>query len=790
MSELSRPLRILSVSAQYYPDLGGVETHVHEVTKRLAPREDFEITVFASDRSGALARSERGEGFDIVRRRSWPRTRDYYFAPGLFRVITSGTWDLVHIQGIHTLVPVLGMIAARVARVPYVVTFHTGGHSSAARSSLRDAQWKVLAPLLRGATTLIGVSRFERNLFERATGIESSRFTVIRNGGALPPVAVDIEPVPGRIVSSGRLERYKGHHRVIEALPLIRAAQPLAHLVILGAGPYETELRDLAASLGVADAVDIHYVQPGDRAGMAGELVRASVMAAFSDYEAHPVAVMEALTLGVPVVGYDIAGIADLVEDGTVTGLRPHASAQDAANALVGAMRPDRDPAEPTAADLPTWEQSADLLGAVYLGAVQSRGLAPSRRTPSRRASRRRAPGRRAPWRRAPWRRPASTLAEAVPEAERLRVVHVSTTLTTGGAERQIQQLVQDGVDDSSVISLYDGGLVGDQLAAGGARVSVLGMAGWRKGTAIARLAAELRRRRPDVVHVHMLSSMLWGLPAARIARVPVIVATEHSLMDSTIEGRAKTPQLRAIYLSLLKLADRCIAVSAETSRRMQEWGVPADRITVIDNGIDFEGLHFSPADRVAARLELGISGATQVILAVGRLHPVKRFGFLLDAMAPLLRSGGRHLVVLGTGDLAPELVSHVTFLGLADAVAFLGARNDVSRWLSAADVLVSPSRDETFGMAVVEALGNGLPVVFGQCPAVESLTAPVPWAHRIAEGAPPDEEASAFAGAVEQALADGRHDVPEELIARYGSPVVARRTADLYRELLGRRRR
>ena len=61
---------------------------------------------------------------------------------------------------------------------------------------------------------------------------------MIPNGGALPAVAPDVRPVPGRIVSSGRLEKYKGHHRVIEALPLIRRDRPDAHLVVLGNGPY------------------------------------------------------------------------------------------------------------------------------------------------------------------------------------------------------------------------------------------------------------------------------------------------------------------------------------------------------------------------------------------------------------------------------------------------------------------------------------------------------------------------------------------------------------------------
>jgi glycosyltransferase involved in cell wall biosynthesis len=364
------PLRVLEVIQRFFPEIGGAETHVYEVSRRLADRGDMDVTVFATDRSNELPRSERTEGFGIIRRRAWPRKRDYYFAPGVLRVISRGNWDLVHFQGIHTFVPILGMLAARRARIPYVLTFHSGGHSSPSRGRIRNLQWRCLTPLLRGARRLIGVSRFESRLFQDRTGIPAERFTVIRNGGSLATSPDPVAPVPGRLVSSGRLERYKGHHRVIEALAVLRQSDSAAHLVILGAGPYENELLALARRLQVADAVSIRHLPPADRAGMARELASASVVAAFSDYEAHPIGVMEALALGVPVVGYDIAGIADLVEDGMVTGLTPGAPADVAATALRRAMTEPRAATGAADLELPTWEQSTDLIAGVYLAAV------------------------------------------------------------------------------------------------------------------------------------------------------------------------------------------------------------------------------------------------------------------------------------------------------------------------------------------------------------------------------------------------------------------------------------
>ncbi|PRY15982.1 glycosyltransferase family 4 protein [Kineococcus rhizosphaerae] len=362
--------RVLHVVQRYFPEMGGLETHVAEITRRLAATGEFDVTVLATDRSGALARRDVVNGIPVLRRRSWPREGDLYLSPGLPVPVLRGAWDLVHVQGVNTLTPPVGMLAALAARTPYVLTFHSGGHSSPVRTAGRGVQYRVLAPLLRRAARLIAVSRFERSAFAAVTGLPEDRFSVIPNGGALPPSPVAVPPVPGRIVTSGRLERYKGHQRVVEALPLVRRRVPEAHVVVLGSGPYEQELRDTARRCGVADHVQFRALPPADRAAMAGELARAAVMAALSDYEAHPVGVMEALTLGLPVVGSDEAGIGDLVEDGLVRGVVRGADTATVAAALVEELTATRArgdvPHVPRALALPTWESSVEATAAVY----------------------------------------------------------------------------------------------------------------------------------------------------------------------------------------------------------------------------------------------------------------------------------------------------------------------------------------------------------------------------------------------------------------------------------------
>lgn len=750
MTPAARPVRVLQVVQRFFPELGGTETHVAEVTRRLALRDDVEVTVLATDRSGRLPREDVVDGVRVLRRRSWPAERDYYFSPGIAKVISSGGWDVVHFQGVHTLVPLVGMLAARRARVPYVLTFHSGGHSSAGRTSVRGLQWRVLTPLLAGAGRLIPVSRFERTRFSTITGIAPERFTVIQNGGALPPVPAGVLPVPGRIVSSGRLERYKGHHRAIEALPLLRETVPEAHLVVLGSGSYEPELHALAQRLGVAEHVDIRHLPPADRAAMATELVEASVMAALSDYEAHPVGVMEAVAIGLPVVGVDVAGTGDFVEDGQVTGVPLDASPRDVAAALAGvlAAHPAGVARPAPTFVLPTWEGSADALARVYREVARPAG-------PS--------------------------------------VVHVITTLLTGGAERQLEAVTALSTHPGSIVALYESGAVGEAMAARGQRVDVLGMDGWRKVLAVPRLAWRLRRLRPDVVHVHLLAAQLWGIPAARLAGVRTVVSTEHSLMAHTIENRPLTPWLRRLYLLLERMTTRTVAVSEATRTRLVDWGVPPERITVVDNGIDFPPLAFDPAARARVRAELGVAEGTVLVGGVGRLEEVKRFPQVLRALAPTLEPGVRELVLVGDGPLRATLVELARSLGVSAAVHVLGPRPDVPALLSGVDVLVSASRDETFGMAVVEALGSGLPVVHAECPALDELKEVPAWAVRLQPSGPADaDEAQALRVGVDTALAvvppggSARFEVPAELVRRYGIGTTVAALDELYDSLAG----
>ncbi|MES5481935.1 glycosyltransferase family 4 protein [Bradyrhizobium sp. INPA03-11B] len=355
-------MRILMVAARCYPFVGGIETHIQEVGPRLVAR-GHSVDVLTTDPSGKLPVEENVRGMCVRRVPAWPRELDLYVAPQVYTAIRRGTWDLIHFQGYSTFVVPIGLLAAVRTKAPFVLTFHSGGHSSRLRNAVRGTQRALLRPLLAKAARLIGVSEFEASFFSTKMDIPRERFVVIPNGAAMPAASPGVKVDPCLIVSSGRLERYKGHHRLIAAMPGLIRRMPNARLHIVGTGPYEGELRRLVSALGLDDQVTIAGIPGSERQRMADLLASAGLFVLLSDYEAHPVAVMEALSLRRPVLVSDTSGLRELATNGLCRALPRDAGPDEIAGAMAEELEAQRE--IPDLA-LPDWDACAEALSDVY----------------------------------------------------------------------------------------------------------------------------------------------------------------------------------------------------------------------------------------------------------------------------------------------------------------------------------------------------------------------------------------------------------------------------------------
>ncbi|MER8824345.1 glycosyltransferase family 4 protein [Mesorhizobium sp. M0991] len=362
-------MRILMVAARCYPFMGGIETHIQEVGPRLAARGHV-VDVLTTDPSGELPVEEEVRGMRVQRVPAWPRGRDIYVAPGVYSAIRRGAWDLIHFQGYNTFVAPIGLLAAVREDLPFILTFHSGGHSSRLRKAVRGTQHALLRPLVARAARLIGVSEFEANFFSARMRVPRERFVVIPNGAAMPAPSPGIKVDPHLIVSGGRLERYKGHHRAIAALPELIRRVPDARLHIVGTGPYEGELRRLVATLGLEKRVTIASIPGSDRQKMADLLASAALFVLFSEYEAHPIAVMEALSLRRPVLVSDTSGLGELAANGLCRAIPRNAGPGELAVAMAEELEANRE--VPDLA-LPDWDVCAQALSDVYCDVLRSR---------------------------------------------------------------------------------------------------------------------------------------------------------------------------------------------------------------------------------------------------------------------------------------------------------------------------------------------------------------------------------------------------------------------------------
>lgn len=222
---------------------------------------------------------------------------------------------------------------------------------------------------------------------------------------------------------------------------------------------------------------------------------------------------------------------------------------------------------------------------------------------------------------------------------------------------------------------------------------------------AFSPLWALLRRERIDVLHAHKFGSNVWGTILGRAARVPVVIAHEHSW------SYERQPLRRLVDRELIgRGVDAFVAVSEDDRRRMIAIeGVREDRIVVVPNGIPAA----PPGEGRGVREELGIGAEDTVIGAVARLWPVKELDLLVHAAAPLSkRFQGLRVVLVGDGPERARLERLVVELGLERVVRLLGERSDVSDVLAALDLAVLTSRREGSPLAVIEYMAAGLPVV------------------------------------------------------------------------------
>jgi sugar transferase (PEP-CTERM/EpsH1 system associated) len=241
----------------------------------------------------------------------------------------------------------------------------------------------------------------------------------------------------------------------------------------------------------------------------------------------------------------------------------------------------------------------------------------------------------------------------------------------------------------------------------------------------VPHLVRVFERERPHVVHSRNWAA-IEAIPAARLARVPAAIHSEHG---RDLQDLGQSPwRRRSLRRLCYRWADRVFTVSqALKDYYVSDLGIPATRLEVIPNGVDAQRFRPDAAARKEMRGRLGIADRTVVVGTLGRLDPIKDHPTLFRAAEKCIAEGlDIRVLVVGDGSARPvlerELNAIPTLLG---RTAFTGEVINVADWLNAFDIYVLPSLAEGMSNTLLEAMAAGVPVVAtrvgGNCEVIEN---------------------------------------------------------------------
>jgi glycosyltransferase involved in cell wall biosynthesis len=231
----------------------------------------------------------------------------------------------------------------------------------------------------------------------------------------------------------------------------------------------------------------------------------------------------------------------------------------------------------------------------------------------------------------------------------------------------------------------------------------------------VACLARVLAEHHVQIVHSHSWPTLIECALARRWSRVPFHVHAEHGTLPNPVGLSRWRARVRATLMRWgLSSADRVIAVAQSIRAKVHYFcRFPPERVAIIPNGVEIPDPGAGPQLRPAIRASLGIPPQACVIGSVGRMASVKAFDLLLaafEALAP--QHPDLHLVVVGDGPDANRIARFAAQSGSPDRIHLVGHQPNPCDWLRMMDIYVNCSHSEGLSLAVLEAMGVGLPLV------------------------------------------------------------------------------
>jgi len=374
-----------------------------------------------------------------------------------------------------------------------------------------------------------------------------------------------------------------------------------------------------------------------------------------------------------------------------------------------------------------------------------------------------------------------------------ISILHLITTLDTGGAEMMLYRLLskmERKSFESKVISLTEIGPVGKKIQALGIRVQALEMQRYfANPVAVLRLVRSLRQNPANVVQTWMYHADLLGVLVSRLVETPNLVWTIRCSSVPFNRYRPLTGLIVKLCSLLSAIPDAIIVNSSAGIRHHVKLGYTPGRMHLIPNGFDVERFRPDSGARFSIRTELGLPEDAIIIGLVARWDSLKGHSTFVQAASLIAReSNSIYFLLIGKGVTweTAKLATLIRDTGFQDRMILLGQRDDMPRLTAAFDIACSSSITEGFPTTIGEAMACGVPCVVtdvGDSAAIVGETGRV-----VQRG-----DATAFAHACKELIAlgpDGRRELGCRartlIISQYGLSGIARRYENLYTNLAG----
>lgn len=294
-----------------------------------------------------------------------------------------------------------------------------------------------------------------------------------------------------------------------------------------------------------------------------------------------------------------------------------------------------------------------------------------------------------------------------------IKVLHVMPMMGVGGASNLMSEIipiqnVHPNIKAELVISKFLDKSFLPRYEKAGVKVHVIGGGSTHSLKNIFHIASLIKDY--DVIHVHLFPSLYWVALANIFIKKP-LVYTEHSTSNS----RRGKWFLQGIEKWAYKHYRRIICISEQTKDSLQEWIKTKDndsRFVVINNGVDLNSFKDIERERLYPH----------TLIMVARFAAAKDHETVIKAMT--LLDDDVHLVFVGDGERKSTCEKLVNELGLNNRIHFAGVQSDIPKWLGKADIGIQSSHWEGFGLAAVEMMAAGLPVVASDVDGLKQVVA------------------------------------------------------------------